>query len=741
MSSSNLLSSSSWWTEFVDNGIFYWLINKFKHLLPCIREVTRSVEVSISCSLLQDALYRKNWEGQKGFLSKKEDIYFPLVEYFGDVSKGMLLLPTTNDEDCNEHRPVSPRQALRVALNLKKLVDTITPQAVAADKIKSFDLDIKKEETIQAVYDAAGGDINDNGYESKRRYQACLVFCLLKVSGWFDSLAESRLERSDLYTSRSLVAQTIACILIDREKEDKYLFLSMLCHRYSINLNNEDSDPENALELAVDTRSPIVATSGYQRCIKWLWNGWIVQSRHDPSEYVLYKGIANMSFWAHFKPDRIQTPLYQNALEIFVAIVFLIIYTIVTNRDAAANKLNIPEILLFFFTFGFLADEIQKLYHIGSAYLQLGSTFNDILYTIIFISFGFRFAAVTTTVPGHDQLYDTTSHRFLAVAAPFMWIRMLFFCDIYHFFGVMIVVVNTMMKESIIFFFMLSVVIIGFLQAFIGLDQADGKRDLTYFIITNMLNTVLSGPDFSAIERFAYPYGSVLYYIYNFLVTVILLNILIALFSSAYSDVISNANNEYLFQYSSRVLKYIRAPDAKIFLPPFNLIEIFLLDIPFAWWMNERQFNSMCNNILFLIYSPVLLITSNYEVRESKRVSYNRSFNHADDANEEDQEWLLTDGYDETIDDADNRHQIERNIDLQMEAENAEPGFVKGFPDWNRKLKTLAPPMKEAGDQGVSPEAFKILSYIDVLSQKVDTLIENNKSLQRELDSHKSKAK
>ena len=297
------------------------------------------------------------------------------------------------------------------------------------------------------------------------------------------------------------------------------------------------------------------------------------------------------------------------------------------------------------------------------------------------------------------------------------------------------------MKESIIFFFMLSVVIIGFLQAFIGLDQADGKRDLTYFIITNMLNTVLSGPDFSAIERFAYPYGSVLYYIYNFLVTVILLNILIALFSSAYSDVISNANNEYLFQYSSRVLKYIRAPDAKIFLPPFNLIEIFLLDIPFAWWMNERQFNSMCNNILFLIYSPVLLITSNYEVRESKRVSYNRSFNHADDANEEDQEWLLTDGYDETIDDADNRHQIERNIDLQMEAENAEPGFVKGFPDWNRKLKTLAPPMKEAGDQGVSPEAFKILSYIDVLSQKVDTLIENNKSLQRELDSHKSKAK
>lgn len=101
----------------------------------------------------------------------------------------------------------------------------------------------------------------------------------------------------------------------------------------------------------------------------------------------------------------------------------------------------------------------------------------------------------------------------------------------------------------------------------------------------------------------------------------------------------------------------------------------------------------------------------------------------------------MTDGYDETIDDADNRHQIERNIDLQMEAENAEPGFVKGFPDWNRKLKTLAPPMKEAGDQGVSPEAFKILSYIDVLSQKVDTLIENNKSLQRELDSHKSKAK
>ena len=651
-----------------------------------------------------------------------------------ELSVSPEMLPLWTDEESNQYQPVSPRQALRVAINLKKLIDTVIPVPVSDDKVKSFDLNLPHEETMSAVYEAAGGD-GTNQASSARRYQACLVFCLLKVSGWYDTLAEAELENNDLYQSRALFAQTLASTIIDKEKDDKYLFISMLCHRFSITLNDEDSAPENALELAVDTHSNIISTSGFQRCIKWLWVGWIVQSRHDPSEYVLYKGKADKRFLSHFNPDRIQTPLYQNALEIFVAALYLIVYTFVANSDAYPDKMSTMEMILFLFTLGFSLDEFQKFYHLGTSYVTFSSAFNDTLYSIFFVSYGFRFASMYTTIPANADIYNITSQRFIAVAAPFMWIRMFFFCDLYQFFGVMIIVVNTMLKESIIFFFLLSVVIIGFLQAFIGLDQADGKVDLTYFIITNMLQTVLSGPDFSSIERFAYPYGSVLYYIYNFLVTVILLNILIALFSQAYAEVIENANHEYLHQYSTRVLRYIRAPDAKIFIPPFNIIEVFFLDIPLFWWMNKKTFNSLCNKILVVLYFPYLLIIANYESKQAKRVCYNRSLRLQDDANEENREWLLTDGYDEELNTEANRNNIVQNLQRQLDAEAAEPEFSNNFKAWNEKITKLRPKVIDAGNKGISLEGLKILEHVHELTLRVDTLIKQNDALQKQLKS------
>lgn len=646
------------------------------------------------------------------------------------------MLPMWNNEDSNDYQPVSSRQALRVAINLKKLIDTVVPLPVSAAKVRNFELNLPQNEVMKAVYEAAGGENRSNAtnrVSSARRYQACLIFCLLKVSGWYDTLADAELANNELYSTRSLFAQMLASTIIEHEKDDKYLFISMLCHRYSINLNDEDSDPENALELAVDTHSLIISTSGYQRCIKWLWVGWIVQSKNDPSEYVLYNDKADTEYLAHFNPDRIQTPLYQNILEIFVAILYLLIYTLVANIDGVPDKFNIFELGLFFFTLGFALDEFQKLYHLGLSYLSFSSVFNDVLYMILFVSFGFRFGGVYSKIPDNSNLYNITSQRFMAIAAPSMWIRMFFFCDLYKFFGVIIIVISTMMKESLIFFFLLSVVIVGFLQAFIGLDQADGKSDLTYLIITNMLRTVLSGPDFSSIERFDYPYGSILYYIYNFLVSVILLNILIALFSQAYSDVIANANNEYLYQYSTRVLKYIRAPDEKIFLPPFNIIEVFLLDVPLFWWMDRKLFNNICNKILVVLYFPLLFFISNYESKLAKRVVYNRSLRLSDDANEENREWLLWDGFDDDLSNEHNREAAAQSIQRQRDAEIIEPEFSKNFREWNSKITKLRPRTVDARNEGISLESLKVLETITELTNKVEILLKQNEELKNQI--------
>ena len=68
---------------------------------------------------------------------------------------------------------------------------------------------------------------------------------------------------------------------------------------------------------------------------------------------------------------------------------------------------------------------------------------------------------------------------------------------------------------------MLIVVLIGFLQAFIGMDQADDDR-LTQvgFIFGSMINAIMGSPEFDGFDDFAPPFGLILYYIYNFIIVV-----------------------------------------------------------------------------------------------------------------------------------------------------------------------------------------------------------------------------
>jgi len=47
-------------------------------------------------------------------------------------------------------------------------------------------------------------------------------------------------------------------------------------------------------------------------------------------------------------------------------------------------------------------------------------------------------------------------------------------------------------------------------------------------------------------DHFSHPFGMILYYVFAFIVMVILLNILIALYNQAYTDITENAIDEYL---------------------------------------------------------------------------------------------------------------------------------------------------------------------------------------------------
>lgn len=652
------------------------------------------------------------------------DLETPLVESEG---------PQFNDKFCpNSH------QTFRIALNLKKLIDQVIPIVFCSAEITSSLSPILNERVVALVYKAAGGKGNGEKGTSSYKYRACLVFALLKVTDWYWQLAEHELSNNELYSLRAVAAQTLAATVIEECKEDEYLFLGMLCHRYTIHLNEVESAPVSALELAVDMHSTIViGSSGYQRCIKWLWRGWIIQSTSDPHSYVLYRGVASHSVRTHFDPARIKTPYYQSILEVVVSIIYLILYTIILNgHPVGVTAIDGFEVLFYLFTLGSIVDEIIKLYHVGMNYIGFWNAFNDTMYALLSVAIFFRFLSLDSKGIKREQ-YDEISFRILSCAAPFMWSRLLLFLDAQQFVGAMIVVIKTMMKESLLFFVLLFVVIGGFLQGFLGLDASDGKNEATKKILISLVKAVIGGSSFDDVATLVPPYASVLYYVYSFVLSVILMNILIALYSTAYANIVENATDEYFALVAQKTLRYVRAPDTDLYVPPFNLIE--LLVSPICLVVSKHAFKTINYYIMLVIYSPLLTYITIDELSNARRIQYNRFKGVADDANEIDTEWDLTDGYD--VDASSGWEGIqERNQEVsaalreQRQGENEDAEFRANFADFEKEIKNVAKPVQKANRLGIKWEFYELYEKIDHLSGLLEAVLTENKELKEKLN-------
>jgi len=344
------------------------------------------------------------------------------------------------------------------------------------------------------------------------------------------------------------------------------------------------------------------------------------------------------------------------------------LYTGAINTINPTGDLDIVEGLLYLFTLGFIADEIGKLLKIGINYIQFWNIFNATLYSLLAVSFVLRMVAVANEYDSPIRhRYNELSYYFLACTAPLFWGRLLLFLDNVRFFGAMIIVISRMMRESLIFFALLIVILIGFLQAFLGLDQVDEQLTAVEFIMKAMLNAIMTSPDFDGFDNYAPPFGLILYYIYTFVIMVVLLNVLIALYNSAYEDITDNATDEYLALFAQKTMQFVRAPDENVFIPPFNLIEMFLLILPLEWWVERKRYQKINDYVMFVIYSPLLLVTAALETREAKVVRSNRRRKAEDDDTIE--EW----------------EQLEGDTDFEADG-------------WAKKVEETKPNVDEPGD-------------------------------------------
>jgi Polycystin cation channel len=496
------------------------------------------------------------------------------------------------------------------------------------------------------------------------KYRACVVYCLLVCKRWFKRQALLELWDAELHDVRAVACEVVAKRIIEAQEDQFYLMQEVLLKRYSIMQGQEETKPVNVIERAVDLHAVwVIGSSGYQKCVNFLWRGWLHQDDLNPANFVEYKAKTSTNYWDHLDPDRMRAPVYQNTVQIFFSLLYLALYTGAVNTINATGDLDVVEGILYLMTAGFICDEASKFWKIGRFYFGFWNAFNSTLYAILTLSFVLRLVALTHSADVEDEErvhYNQLSYNFFAFSAPMFWMRLLLYLDSLRFFGSMLVVINVMMKESLIFFALLIVVVVGFLQAFIGLDKVDHNQEVTTFIIQAMANAVMQSPDFEGFDNFQHPFGLILYYVFTFVVMVILLNVLIALYNSAYEDITENATDEYMALFAHKTMQFVRAPDENVFIAPFNLIEIFFLIIPFEWWMDSRRYERLNNYVMAVIYSPLLCITAFIEAREAKTVRLNRKRGEADDDTTE--EW----------------EEMEGEIDFEAEG-------------WNKKVEVSRP--------------------------------------------------
>lgn len=570
----------------------------------------------------------------------------------------------------------------KVALRLRHLIEECVPCELEEEQITRPHSKVITKKVIQAAKEAGG-----------REHRACVVYCLLVNKRWWKHQALVELWDADLHRVRAVACEVIAKAIIEADDDISYLLHAVLLKRYSIMVDGRATPPSNVIEKAVDMHAlRVIASSGYQKCISYLWRGWLVQDENDPASFVDYKGKDDVSFIAHLDPDRMRAPMYQNAAQMMFSLIYLGLYTGAINTVNPGGDLDVVEALLYIFTLGFIFDELTKFWKAGYHILGFWNAFNNLLYGFLTVSLVLRFIALSHSSHDPDGLrhhYNTLSYNFLAVSAPMFWIRLLLYLDSYRFFGAMLVVLKVMMKESIIFFALLFVIIIGFLQSFIGLDYADDQvaGDIA-FIIKSMANALMQAPDFSGFEKFQHPFGLILYYCFTFIVMVILLNILIALYNSAYEDIYDNANDEFLALFSQKTMQFVRAPDENVFIPPFNLIEVFLLAIPLEWWMSKKRYERINDIVMGIIYSPLLLVAAYFETRTAKGIRRNRSRGDEDDDTVE--EW----------------EQMTAEVDFEADG-------------WNKHVNAAKPNVEE---EAAVLEVRKLQSEVEKLKEMIEQL-------------------
>ncbi|KAI0303946.1 hypothetical protein BC826DRAFT_201757 [Russula brevipes] len=466
----------------------------------------------------------------------------------------------------------TPETLAKLIKRLRLLTFTLLPLEVDPGSVNDPTSRIITPKVISAYTKAAGNLVE------------AVPYCLLRARR--DFMIEANRNPADYGENRgrAVACEVLARRIVHNSPIDR--IPAILSTRYSHRQSDGDIEFSSAIELAIDSHCPIfLSSSEAQDVIQSLWKGDLVQISNDDHnvDYVPAYDRLDPTFWGHWDPSRIGVPRYQNVIRVVIWLFFLVVYSQAVREpldrlDPLHRHLDIWEILLYVLALAFAFEDLHNVYKTLSFATWRAFRFWHIVAIItdalLLTAFILRVSGLASLDGKRDQL-RLHSFQVLSFVSPFIWMKLITVFDGYKYIGTMQICVSRMLRESGIFFALLSILGIGFLQGLYALDAADGQTETSGEVVHVMVQSLLQSPDF---EKFSgSSAGMILYYFWNVATALVLINVLISLFASAYSDVVEDAEAEYLAFFAGKAVAMIRAPDTYVYPAPFNLVETFFI--------------------------------------------------------------------------------------------------------------------------------------------------------------------
>ncbi|KAJ7682507.1 calcium activated cation channel [Mycena polygramma] len=602
--------------------------------------------------------------------------------------------PLLSVDDEKPHPIVLTKLVKRLrALTLKLLPVEVDPESVNDPTSR-----IITPRVIKA-YHAAAGDFAD-----------ALPYCLLRARAEFMWDANHNPADYGENLGRATACEVLARRIVHMAPPDA-LNRIMSTRFQHIQVDGDMSDMSSALEMAIDAHCTIfLSSSEAQDVVNSLWRGDIIQRNnhnHD-IDYVQYAETRNAnSFFSRLDPSRMSVPRYQNMFRIVVWLLFLFVYSQAVRqpleRSQGPREFDKWEFILYTMALSFLCEDVNRLYKLLKFVTYKAYNFWMI---VAFVTDGILTAAFALRVAGMTGHEDQASalrlksFQVLSFAAPLLWMKIITVFDGYKYVGTMQICVARMLQESGIFFALLSVLTLGFGQGLYALDASDGTTESAGSIVNVLVQALLQSPDYSKFAES--PMGLTLYYLWGVITCLILLNILISLFSSAYSDVVDDAEAQYLAFFASKTVGMIRAPDSYVYPAPFNLIEVFLIS-PFELFgycslsaSAYAKLNRFVMGVVFFIPLTLIAFYESVTDGEEKHAWMKRWLSGNDEGEEDRPEYR-----DPEVDEANGMGRIISKVPFEE--------LVKEFPNTNQSSEALM--LKEI--LGLKQQLAQVLEKLD----------------------------